>query len=85
MESKRNVFNNYDYYIIAEIKPKFTSTIEENGLCEENTFILAKDKRQLVSDDTALPNMDEQKHNNLNVIKKMISFRMDLIKVCQKI
>ena len=69
-ESKMNVFNNYDYYIITEIKPKFTSTIEENGLCGKNAFVLAKEKRQLDSDDTALPNMDEQKCNNLNVVEK---------------
>ena len=68
-ESKVNDFDNYDYYINGTIKPKFTSTIEENGLCGENDFILAKDKRQLDSGNSVLPNMG-QNYNILNNMKK---------------
>ena len=63
-------FDNYEYYINGTIKPKFTSTIEENGLCGENDFILAKDKRQLDSGNSVLPNMDPN-FNILNNNKKI--------------
>ena len=68
-ESKMNDFDNYDYYINGTIKPKFTSTIEENGLCGENDFILAKDKRKLDIGNSVLPNMDPN-FNILNNNKK---------------
>ena len=68
-QSKMNDFDNYDYYINGTIKPKFTSTIEENGLCGENDFILAKDKRKLDIGNSVLPNMDPN-FNILNDVKK---------------